>query len=224
MQINKFFVLASISSPQISQFRHICLSPPIHGIAFHKKPCSLTRLVRTGNLLKFWMPCEFPETRRRRFCHHFLATLLVLTFSTSGFAQENNVAPLKKGLQFFLQANYKQALVEFTESVGISPSDPKAYYYLGLTHSKLNQHKKALDSFTKTLKLDPAHEGAHLNLGIAHFKLKSFDGAVKQLNWILQKNAGHSVAHFFMGLALQRQKISRRQFHTLKKRGRWIPS
>ena len=96
----------------------------------------------------------------------FLAAVII-----SGFMPMYCVAAEKyellftKGMQYFNQENYKEALPPFTQAASLNPDAPHILYYLGLTHTKLGNESEAIQAFKRVLLLIPNYPGVHYALG-----------------------------------------------------------
>ena len=133
----------------------------------------------------------------------FLSLLVCLN---SLQAQEASSPSLIRGLQFYNEAKYDQALNEFSKILEKDPSNIEAHYFKGLTFNKAEKPDKAVATFKKVLEMDSKYSGARLQLGIAYFKLKSNAEAIKEFKTVLEKDDQNSTAHLFMGFTLQQME------------------
>ncbi len=59
-----------------------------------------------------------------------------------------------RGMAYFAQSRYNEALADFRCSAEKSPDSFRAYYYIGIVLSVMDKESEAIDSFTHTLELN----------------------------------------------------------------------
>jgi putative GTP pyrophosphokinase len=59
-----------------------------------------------------------------------------------------------RGMAYFAQSKYEEALSDFTSSAKKSPGNFRAYYYIGIVLSVMGKEVEAIDSFTHSLELN----------------------------------------------------------------------
>lgn len=62
-----------------------------------------------------------------------------------------------RGLTFYFQKNYSEAIAEFETSIQIDPDNPKAYYFIGYAYYKDRDFSKASDAFRTAYELDSTY-------------------------------------------------------------------
>ena len=121
-------------------------------------------------------------------------------------AQEASAPSIIRGLQFYNEAKFDQALSEFSKVLAKDPSNIEAHYYRGLTFLKAEKNTEAVAPFKKVLELDPAYSGAHRNLGIVYFNLESSDLALEALKKSIDLDPQDASAYLYLGFTLQQKE------------------
>ncbi|WP_038492035.1 polysaccharide deacetylase family protein [Janthinobacterium agaricidamnosum] len=73
-----------------------------------------------------------------------------------------------RGLQFYKEKQYPEAVAQFTEALKLRPDFALAANNLGFVFYKQEKYKEAARWFENTVKMDPSRAVAYLNLGDAH--------------------------------------------------------
>jgi ppGpp synthetase/RelA/SpoT-type nucleotidyltranferase len=76
-----------------------------------------------------------------------------------------------RGMAYFSQNKYKEALSDFDESVKHDPAGFRALYYKGIVYSVMEEHQKAVDAFTESIKLNEFQSHAHYRRALSYSKL-----------------------------------------------------
>ena len=76
----------------------------------------------------------------------------------------------KKGMEAYVQKNYKNAISEFTKAIEIDPSNPVLYSNLGYVYYDLDEVGKAFEYQKKALDIDPRFANAHYGLALIYKK------------------------------------------------------
>ncbi|WP_020532939.1 OmpA family protein [Flexithrix dorotheae] len=106
----------------------------------------------------------------------FFLSLLVFQL----FAQEKE---LKKGISYFQEEEYKNALIHLNEALYADPSNVEANYFAGICHILLNSPKKGLE-YLKNLEPNAETLGKpryYYWLGMAYYKNHLFEDAKSNL-------------------------------------------
>jgi len=113
-----------------------------------------------------------------------------------------------KGMSFYAQGKYHQAIKMLTKSISANPDNWKAYYYLGLCQQKTKRYDRSLVTFNNSLKYGPADKLiiAEINylLGISWEKTGYADKARSKYSYALRLNPDLTEAR----LALKRIEIA----------------
>ncbi|MFQ5717598.1 MAG: tetratricopeptide repeat protein, partial [Nitrospinales bacterium] len=148
-----------------------------------------------------------------------LLLLLALFPLSSALAAEEGLDSISKGLEDFKSGRYGDARKVFEEIVQADPSNADAYYYLGLSLSKLERYSPATAAFEKALELNPQLTDVHLSLGIAYYKIKSLDQAEQALRRGVEADPRNSAAQFFLGLVYQSKGQDQKSIQHFSKAG-----
>lgn len=76
-----------------------------------------------------------------------------------------------EGLLKFLDRDFINAKVLFSEVISLDPSNYESYYYVGVCNIKLNVFKEAISNFDKVIELNSKYAKAYYNRGVAKFHL-----------------------------------------------------
>ncbi len=121
-------------------------------------------------------------------------------------AQEADPPSITRGLQYYNEEKFDQALAVFSKILDKDPANIEAHYFKGLTYNKAEKFDQSVATFKKVLELDSQYNGARLQLGIAYFKLKLNKEAVQEFKMVLEKNPQNATAHLFMGFTQQQME------------------
>lgn len=92
-----------------------------------------------------------------------LALAFVLMSPAGPWAQEDlfdqNTAEthFQKGLQYYFQRQYPEAIQEFEESLKVNPDDARSYYFLGYAYYELRDLDKAQEAFDLAYQANPQY-------------------------------------------------------------------
>jgi tetratricopeptide (TPR) repeat protein len=88
---------------------------------------------------------------------------LALMFPAGPWAQENLFdrsaaeTHFQKGLQYYFQGQYTDAIQEFDESLKVNPDDARSYYFLGYAYYQLRDLEKAQEAFDLAYQANPQY-------------------------------------------------------------------
>jgi tetratricopeptide (TPR) repeat protein len=85
--------------------------------------------------------------------------------------QRQALAHTDKGLNYFAQHKFEQALKEYDEAIKLDPKLAAAYNNMGSAYFALTRFTEAANAFKQATELDPKYGQAHLNLALALLKL-----------------------------------------------------
>jgi tetratricopeptide (TPR) repeat protein len=118
-----------------------------------------------------------------------------------------SVTPLgctAKGLIFYEQGLYKEAINEFTRAISLSPNFTAAYSGRGATYSALGQHERAIQDFSKVIELEPNPAEvceAYSNRGLTYHRLGLYETAIRDFSKAIELNPSHVYAYYNRGAA-----------------------
>lgn len=92
------------------------------------------------------------------------ASILVLSITACGGAEDRKVTYLEKGKTYLADKNYEKAKIEFKNVIQIDPKFAQPYFYMGQLSEKDKDLGKALAKYKKAIELDPNYSEAKLKL------------------------------------------------------------
>lgn len=87
-----------------------------------------------------------------------------------------------RGMAFFAQNKYKEALEDFEKSAGLGKDNFRSIYYMGIVYGVMGQNEKALDAFTKSLEINGFQSHAYYRRALTYFNLSDFQKSIEDLN------------------------------------------
>ncbi|MCU0540803.1 MAG: DUF3160 domain-containing protein [Oscillatoriaceae cyanobacterium Prado104] len=94
----------------------------------------------------------------------------------------------QRGVDYFNQNDYQQALEQFDRALQINPNLAEAYYFRGLTHRQMDDTRRAVEDYTQALQINPKWSDVHTSRAEARTQLGDFKGAVEDYTQVLQSN------------------------------------
>jgi len=110
----------------------------------------------------------------------FLATLMII-FTMCIYGQ-NAKKFYKAGKEFVENMKYEDAVAQFTNALGIEPSNPDYYYARGRAFESLNKYEEAKADFEKVIVFSPKEVDAYVGLGAVCNKMEQFEEALRYLH------------------------------------------
>jgi tetratricopeptide (TPR) repeat protein len=104
------------------------------------------------------------------------------------------------GNNYYLQANYNQAIKTYNEYIESYPNDANCYYNLGLTNLKLNDDDKALANFVEAYKNDNKHIPAIFNIAEYYYKQNDLKNSYYYFKKIEELDKKNAEAYYKLGL------------------------
>jgi tetratricopeptide (TPR) repeat protein len=124
---------------------------------------------------------ELPKIIKRitmkKFTGLCLALLIVITVNA-----QNAKKFFKTGEDFYQAGNYKDAISQFTNAIGINPEYKEAYFMRGCAHEETSEFQKAYDDFNRALIFDPKDEVTYYHLGKNLYELGKYKEALTMLH------------------------------------------
>jgi len=106
----------------------------------------------------------------------------------------------KKGFNFSIRGEFKDALDYYKEATKKSPDDTIAWYGLGSCYDGLDKPEEAIAAYKQAVKIDPENADAHYNLGRYYRKLGRYEDAIKAYDQAIQADPDHAAAYFDLGM------------------------
>ena len=97
-------------------------------------------------------------------------------------------------------AEWRDNLTFWTETVKDSPRSSRAHDNLGFTYEQMGRYKEAIIEFDKAVKLRPENYKAHTNLGVALAKIGLYNLSIQELGVALKINPYYYKAYNKLGL------------------------
>jgi len=133
-------------------------------------------------------------------------SLMMVLCPSLGSAAEQAELEYAKGVVEYGKGNYLEALEHFRTVVALTPEDPNARFYLGLTQNRLGEFGSAITQLEKTLQLDPSLRYTHYHLGIAYFQEQRFSEALPQFQRAAEFDPQNAAVQFYQGYTLYQMK------------------
>ncbi len=100
-------------------------------------------------------------------------------------------ATFKNGITNFNNGKYKEAIIDFTETLKIFPKYENARSNIGAAYLNMGNFTLAKKYIQKELNINPNHLEANFNLGMLYEKQKKYELAAQQYEKILKINPKH---------------------------------
>ncbi len=87
-----------------------------------------------------------------------------------------------RGMAYFAQGKYPQALDDFKLSVEKDPSGFRSLYYEGIVYSVMEKHKEAIECFNRSLEIDSFQSHVYYRRSLSYFNLGDYNNAMSDIN------------------------------------------
>ncbi len=87
-----------------------------------------------------------------------------------------------RGMAYFAQNLYKEALLDFKKSVECDPKCFRSIYYEGIVHSVQGNEKDAVECFTKSLAIDSFQSHVYYRRALSFFNLAEYAKSMEDIN------------------------------------------
>jgi tetratricopeptide (TPR) repeat protein len=111
----------------------------------------------------------------------FFTTLLIALIPVCSMGQ-NARKFYKAGAELVENKKYEDAVVQFTNAIGMEPSNPDFYIARAQVYMLLIKYAEAKSDYDKAIVFDPKNIDAIISLGAVCNKMKSYEEALKLLN------------------------------------------
>ncbi len=130
----------------------------------------------------------------------------VLEILTGRAMETQSTASLvQRGRANIQQGNFREAIADFNQALGVNPNLSQAYYYRGIAQRQLESSSSFSNAYVQALQVR----------GIARLQLGDHQGAIADLNYVLAHDPDSSVAYVNRGLAyvgLGKTQLARTDF------------
>ena len=99
------------------------------------------------------------------------------------------------GRKYYLSGEYVQAVQAFKDEISKKPSS-QAYFNLGLTFGKMQQHDKEIDAYKQAIELAPKKPELYFNLGLVYNENGNKEEAINMLNKAIQLKPDYLKARY----------------------------
>jgi tetratricopeptide (TPR) repeat protein len=94
-----------------------------------------------------------------------LSSVCLILLAACGGAQDRYASHMAKGQEFFAEANYEKARIEFRNALQIVPNDAEARFRFGRTQERLGKLREAAGMYQGAIDSDTNHASARAALG-----------------------------------------------------------
>jgi tetratricopeptide (TPR) repeat protein len=114
------------------------------------------------------------------------------------------IAYHNRGLEYFKQRNYEQAINDYSAAVSLNPGYADAYNNRGNAYHIKHDYERALADFDRAIALAPRHALAYNNRGIVHEDRGEAELAIQDYSRAIEINPGYASAYNNRGYAYER--------------------
>jgi len=100
----------------------------------------------------------------------------------------------------FKNEDYKNALINMTSFIQLSPGIAEAYAWRGWALMLMESYGAALDDFTKAKELSPSEPSIYYNMGVIKYRMGDLHGAMSDLNVFIELAPNSANGYFSRGL------------------------
>ncbi len=126
-----------------------------------------------------------------------LIFLIIFSLAQASIAQTN----LEKGISFFKQKKYKEAVKQLKRAARAETQNAEAWNYLGLSFLNRKRHKDSVKAFRTAVELDPQNSSLHSNLAYAYLLTSQPRKAKMSSSKAIELRGGNVNAYLFRGRA-----------------------
>lgn len=105
-----------------------------------------------------------------------------------------------RGVEKAEQKNYKRAIEEFNQALGIDSNHENSYVSRGFCRFSLGDTQGAIQDYNQAIRLNPNHAKAYYNRGLARRKIEDKQGAIQDYSEAIRLNPNHGKAYNNRGL------------------------
>ena len=146
--------------------------------------------------------------------------MLVMANCTQMTAEEKKATHYERGMAYFDEGKYQEAVIEFKNVIQIDPKDANGHYQLALSHLKIGgitDMQLAYGELTKTVDLDPSNQDAQLKLGELFLLGRKPAEARERAEIVLASSPQDPKGHLLRGRSLISEKEYTEGISELKK-------
>jgi Flp pilus assembly protein TadD len=108
----------------------------------------------------------------------------------------NKVRPIgNRGLAYFQQGNFTQAISDFTKAIEIDPNYAKTYNNRGAVYGRQGKLPQAISDYTKAIEIDPNYADAYNNRGAIYSQQGSLPQAISDYTKAIEIDPDYADAY-----------------------------
>ncbi|MDR2499627.1 MAG: tetratricopeptide repeat protein [Treponema sp.] len=119
----------------------------------------------------------------------------------------NAVVYKHRGMAYFTQSKYQDAINDFTRSLALEPNSYKTTYYRGIIKAVMENYPEAIDDFTQSLAINPYQPYCRYRRGLAYFHLEDFSQALADCEAALALEPSIEPVRKFKAVILHKLKM-----------------
>ena len=155
------------------------------------------------------------ENKSKFSFYHYLAGAIVATillssyFGTTGNLLGKNNGYFKekltdkeyfqKGLAYFKQSNYAEAILQYDKAIGLNPEYAEAFVDRGACKANLGQLDSSIADYAKAQQIGLSTSRLYSNFGFSYYKLKEPEKALPYFEKALEVDSSNSAAYRWRG-------------------------
>jgi tetratricopeptide (TPR) repeat protein len=112
----------------------------------------------------------------------------------------------KKGFNFSIRGEFKEALNYYKEAAEKSPGDALAWYGLGSCYVGLDDSEAAIAAFQQAVRADPQNPTPYYNLGRYYGTLERYEEAVSFYKKAVEVDPDHAMSYYDLGIIYSKQE------------------
>src|SRR2546425_13189359 len=117
-----------------------------------------------------------------------LLSVLVVMTGCSKSPEAKKTQHLERGDKYYAKAQFREAIIEYTNVIRIDVKNARAYRQIALAHYELGELGQALPYLMKSQELDPEDLDARLKLGSIYLLARQPAKAREQVTTVLEKD------------------------------------
>ena len=131
---------------------------------------------------------------------------------------------LNRGLNFYLQRKYNEAMEEFKRGLVYFPDYCSIYMNIANIYDDQNNIQGAIKAGKKAVSIEPENPGAIANVGGYYYQLKDYDEAVKWYQKALEYDPKRIDCHYGLGITYVKKRDNDKAVMHFKKYLEYAPN